>query len=200
MAALSPPLTRQGPAQLPRLTLADYHALPEGPPHFEFEHGELIPMNRPHADHQAMLLKLGGAIDNHVTRHALGRLWPEVEVDLTPDHGYVPDLAFLTTDHLTQVSPPGVITGAPDLVVEILSPNTARRDRTAKFRAYQQAGVPWLWLVDPVDLIIEEYRLTAEGYLRAQTTGPDETFRPGLFPELTINLAELLGSTAPPTE
>ena len=178
------------------LTLADYHALHEGPPYFEFEQGELIPMNRPHANHQAVLLKLGGVLDNHVTRNSLGRVWPEVEVDLTPERGYVPDLAFLANEHLDRLRPEGIIAGAPDLVVEILSPHTARRDRTTKFRAYQPAGVPWLWLVDADDLIVEEYRLTPEGYLRAQTLGPGEVFQPGLFPGLALNLAELRAPAA----
>lgn len=183
-----------------RLTLADYHALPEGPPYYEFEEGVLIPMNRPHAQHQAILLKFGSALDNHVTQNNLGHVWPEVEVDLTSGRGYVPDVTFLATEHFNRLSPQGFIAGAPDLVVEILSPNTARRDRTTKFRAYQEAGVVWLWLVDADDLLIEEYRLTPDGYLRAQTIAPGELFRPGLFPDLTLNLAELLGRPVPDSE
>lgn len=185
------------PASVP-LTLADYHALPEGPPYYEFEGGELILMNRPHANHQAVILKLGGVLDRYVTEKGLGQVWPEVEVDLDPGHGYIPDLTFLAKEHAAQLSPQGVITGAPDLVVEVLSPTTARRDRTQKFRAYQAARVAWLWLVDADDLLIEEYRWTPDGYLRTQTVAPGEVFAPGVFLGLNINLAELRGT--PPAE
>ncbi|MBI3363116.1 MAG: Uma2 family endonuclease [Chloroflexi bacterium] len=197
MAAPAPVVTRESPVQAARLTLADYHALPEGPPFYEFEDGELIPMNRPTANHQVTIGVLFSVIHSHATAKSLGRIWPEVEVDLAPRRGYVPDLAFLATDHLDRLTPEGLIAGAPDLVVEILSPSTAGRDRGTKFRAYQEAGVPWLWLVDSDDLLIEEYRLTPDGYLRAQTIGPGEAFQPGLFPGLTINLTELLGRPAP---
>ena len=175
------------------MTLAEFHALPEGPPYYEFEHGEFIPKNQPTANHQETSGVLFSVIRPHVIANALGRIWPEVEVDLTPGHGYAPDLTFLATENLDRLQPEGFIAGAPDLVVEILSPHTARRDRTSKRRAYQAAGVPWLWLVDPDELVIEEYRLTPDGYLLAQSVGPVELFNPGVFVGLSINLAELLG-------
>ena len=91
---MTAPAALHAPAPQPApLTLVDYHTLREGPPYFEFEHGELIPMNRPHANHQAVLLRLGSIVDHHVTQNSLGRIWPEVEVDLTPERGYVPDLS-----------------------------------------------------------------------------------------------------------
>lgn len=193
MAIVTPSITRVRPPRAARLTLAEFHALPEGPPYYEFECGELIPMNRPHERHQKLLLRLGSVVDDHVTRNRLGSLWPEVEVDLTPERGYVPDLAFLATEHLERVTDEGLIAGAPDLVIEITSPSTRHRDRVTKLHAYRQAGVPWYWIVDPDDLTVEEYRLTPEGYLVAQSSAPGEDFQPGLFPGLTINLAELLG-------
>jgi len=63
------------PNKNPRLTLADYHDLPEGPPHYEFEEGVLIPMNRPHAQHQETIGVLFAAIRAHVVPNNLGRLW-----------------------------------------------------------------------------------------------------------------------------
>ncbi|HEX8757990.1 MAG TPA: Uma2 family endonuclease [Steroidobacteraceae bacterium] len=54
--------------------------------------------------------------------------------------------------------------GAPDWIAEVLSPSTASYDRTTKLRAYERAGVPELWLIDPSDRTVTIYRLTAGHY------------------------------------
>jgi Uma2 family endonuclease len=196
MQTPAPVLDRFAPPTRARVTLAEYFALPEGQPNYEFEDGELIRMNPPHARHQDLLLALGSELRGHIVRLKLGRIWPETELRLTGQRVYIPDLVFLATDHLDRYSDAdGRLHGAPDLVVEILSPATRRRDRTTKLRAYQDAGVAWYWIVNPDDLWIEEYRHTPAGYVVAQSMPPGEIFAPGLFPELRIDLAALLGVT-----
>ena len=191
-----PVLDRAVPPARARVTLAEYLALPEGQPNYEFEKGELIRMNPPHARHQDLLLALGSELRSYILRLKLGRIWPEIELRLSGQRVYIPDLVFLATAHLDRYSDAtGRLHGAPDLVVEILSPATRRRDRTSKLRAYQGAGVAWYWIVDPDSLWIEEYRYIPEGYVLAQSIPPGETFAPGLFPELRIDLAALLGVT-----
>lgn len=54
--------------------------------------------------------------------------------------------------------------GAPDWIVEVLSPSTARYDRTLKLRAYERAGVPEVWLIDPIDRTVAIYRMAACRY------------------------------------
>ena len=179
-----------------RVTLAEYFALPEGQPNYEYENGALIPMNPPHARHQDLLLALGSELRRHIVRLKLGRIWPEIELRLNGQRVYIPDLVYLATDHLDRYSDAaGRLHGAPDLVVEILSPATRRRDRTTKLRAYQEAGVNWYWIVNPDDLWIDEHRCTPDGYVLAQSVPPGEVFVPGLFPELGLDLAALLGVT-----
>lgn len=58
------------------------------------------------------------------------------------------------------------VRGAPDWIAEVLSPSTARYDRTTKLRAYERAGVPELWLIDPTDRTVTIYRLAAGHYAR----------------------------------
>ena len=180
-----------------RLTLEEFFAIPEGPPNVELEEGELIMTAQPHGRHQSLLLYLGAALIDHLRRNRVGRIWPEIDVHLPGEaRVYVPDLVFLTSEHLDRYSDEdGRIHGVPDLVVEIISPSTERRDRTTKLRVYQQVGVAWYWLVDPDELIIQEYKLTPEGYLLAQSVPPGDAFTPGLFPGLTIDLAALMGET-----
>jgi len=180
-----------------RMTLEEFFAIPEGPPKVELEEGELIVTAQPSGRHQKVLLRLGALIDGHVTQNELGAVWPEIDVHLPGEaRVYVPDLVFLTLEHMDRYSgEDGRIHGVPDLAVEITSPSTERRDRTTKLRTYQDVGVPWYWLVDPDELIIQEYRLTTEGYLLAQSVPPGEAFEPGLFPSLSIDLAALMGET-----
>jgi Uma2 family endonuclease len=56
--------------------------------------------------------------------------------------------------------------GAPDWIAEVLSPSTARYDRTIKLSAYERAGVPEVWLIDPIDRTVAIYRIAARGYAR----------------------------------
>ena len=139
-------------------------------------------------------MRLGAVLDEHISSAALGAVWPEIDVQLSRRRVYVPDLLFLAQERLDRYSADrGRIVGSPDLVVEIVSPASASRDRVAKFNAYREAGVPWYWLIDSQSLAIEEYKLMPEGYLAVSRTGAGEVFRPQLFPELGINLAALLG-------
>jgi len=195
------PATETSAAPGPRrMTLEEFFAIPEGPPKVELEEGELIMTAQPTSRHQKVLLRLGALVDDHATRNKMGSVWPEIDVHLPGEaRVYVPDLVFLAPEHIDRLSEQdGRIHGVPDLVVEIISPSTERRDRTTKFRTYQQVGVPWYWLVDPDELIIQEYRLTPEGYLLAHSVPPGEAFAPGLFSGLTIDLAALLGVTVKP--
>lgn len=174
-------------------TQEEFRQLPEGPPYYELDDGELIEMARPRGRHQKIVGKLYSVLSPHIEQRRLGDIWPEVEVDLSEVRTYVPDLSFLSAANLERFANDLVIDGPPDLVVEVTSPGTVGRDKSRKLRAYYLAGVLWYWLVETDSLVIYEYRHTEEGYLLAQIVEPFETFSPGIFPGLTFNLAELLG-------
>ncbi len=176
-----------------RWTQADYRRLPEGPPYYELEDGELIEMVRPRGRHQRLILRLGGLLEAYLRQQPIGEIWPEVAVFLTPRHVYVPDLSFLLAENLGRFADDVAIEGPPDLVVEVISPSTAARDKAHKFRVYHAAGVPWYWLVETDSLLITEYRHTAEGYLVSQITPPADSFAPALFPGLSFRMADLFG-------
>ena len=178
-----------------RWAAAEYRRLPEGPPYYELEEGELIEMPRPRRIHQAIIKKLLVVLDNYLTKEPIGDVWSEVEVVLSPTRIYVPDVSFLLTENMSRFANDDdiAIQGPPDLAVEVVSPSTASRDRSHKLHTYYQAGVPWYWLVESDPLLITEYRHTAEGYLVSQTAPATDEFAPALFPGLTFRLADLLG-------
>ena len=176
-----------------RKTRADFELLPIGPPHFEFEEGEVIPMPSPTAEHQDVVDALVYPLRQYVRETQAGRVFREVDVYLPEGRIYIPDLSFLATEHLSLLDPlDRKIHGAPDLVVEVLSLNEAR-DRIHKFQIYYRNGVTWYWIVNPESLTIEEYQATPTGYQFVSQTEAEEDFCPQLFPNLTLNLATLLG-------
>jgi Uma2 family endonuclease len=176
-----------------RMTKVEFWALPEGPPDFEFEYGELIPMPRPHSRHQDIATALARVLSVYVVRNQLGRCWVEIDVELNEDLSYVPDLVFLTKEHLPYHSDKdGKIRGVPDLAVEIVSRSNPGRDRVTKFNNYLAAGVPWYWLVDAESLVQEEYHAEGGRYSRTAAAEAGEPFRPLVFPGLELNLKTLL--------
>ena len=178
-----------------RWTATEYMRLPEGPPYYELEEGELIEMPRPRRIHQAIIKKLLVTLDAYLSKEPIGDVWSEVEVVLSPTRIYVPDVSFLLTENMTRFGNDDdvAIQGPPDLAVEVISPSTAARDRSRKLHAYYRAGVPWYWLVESDSLLITEYRHTADGYLVNQTAAATDDFAPALFPGLTFRMADLLG-------
>ncbi|MEW5766248.1 MAG: Uma2 family endonuclease [bacterium] len=185
--------TISSPQLKPKVSLEEFRNLPEGPPDYEFEEGEVIPLARPHGRHQLLLIRLGAALDGYVTQRKAGRIWPEIDVELTEQRSYVPDLVYLAQEHLDRMGNDGKIHGAPDLVVEIGSPGTVSRDRVTKFNTYLEAGVSWYWIIDPEELTIEEYNRHEDGYYwRTKSIDADDIFRPDLFPGLELNLQKMM--------
>lgn len=82
--------------------------------------------------------------------------------------------------------------GAPDLVVEILSPSNASHDAIRKRRLYEQHGVKEFWLIDPSNRLVTRYTLGAAGrFGAARMYGDTGKIRPGLFPGLVIDLVQV---------
>jgi Uma2 family endonuclease len=101
-----------------------------------------------------------------------------------------PDLVVCDPERVREAT----VRGAPDLVVEILSPSTARKDEGIKRERYQRAGVPEYWLVHPVDHVVHRYALVEGDYRRQEVYGPEDgSFASSRFPELSVDLVDLFG-------
>lgn len=82
--------------------------------------------------------------------------------------------------------------GAPDLMVEILSPGNSKKEKDNKFDLYQENGVREYWLVEPADNTLYAYVLNENGvYIGLKPA--TEKFRPAIFPDLEIDLTEVFG-------
>ena len=117
------------------------------------------PVSIPHAD---LLNFLDRLLGTYVDRHGLGRLYREVvAVRLSARNTFQPDLAFYRAERRSAIRR-NHVEGAPDLVVEVLSPRTADRDTGPKFAAYQRHGVIEYWILDPEALAHRFYRRDGE--------------------------------------
>jgi Uma2 family endonuclease len=114
-------------------------------------------------------------------------------------HAYKPDAFFVATDGraiLDHPETPSVV-GAPDIVVEVLSPTTARFDRPPKgkkFLAYEEAGVRYYWVADPVRRTLATFERRGERLVETAVLRPGHTLRCPLFPELGIKVVWHFGT------
>ena len=112
--------------------------------------------------HARLLNFLDRLLGTYVDRHRLGELFrEEVAVRLSSRNVFQPDLAFYRTERRSVIRH-SHIDGAPDLVVEVLSPRTADRDIGPKFAEYEQHGVIEYWVLDPETLAHRFYRRDGE--------------------------------------
>jgi Uma2 family endonuclease len=177
-----------------RVGMQEWLNLPEGPPYYELEAGRLVEMAAPTIRHQDIVMDLGTTLRQFCKAHEIGKTFAGVDVVLPIGKGYIPDIAFILKERLGQlIAPDEKIHGVPDLVVEVISPSTQKRDRVTKFQTYWEAGVPWYWLIDSETLAIQEFEHTSEGYLCRATVLPGKVFEPKLFPGLKIDLQALTG-------
>ncbi|ADG05672.1 Uma2 family endonuclease [Kyrpidia tusciae] len=112
----------------------------------------------------------------------------DVYLDGNKSGNYVqPDITVVCDP--SKLRPHGCV-GVPDMVVEVLSPATAYKDKTVKLRAYKAAGVREYWIVDPHHQIVEVYRLTDTNVFPT-VHNKDETVTVSIFEGLDINLRDI---------
>jgi len=146
-------------------TYDDYLRLPDDGNRYEIIEGVLYVTNAPNYDHQFTVMKIAFRFEQFVTEHNLGVvLTAPFEVHLSPTTRPVqPDVLFIKADR-QPASGASFLEGAPDLIVEVLSPASIRTDRQIKFNVYEQAGVAEYWLADPKTRSVEVYTLSRGEY------------------------------------
>jgi Uma2 family endonuclease len=122
-------------------------ALPEDGNRYELVHGELLVTPSPRLGHQDVLARLFLILADYVRRNDLGKiLWSPADISWGPDILVQPDLFVIAPEQAAARDWTAVT--RLSLVVEVLSPSTARQDRFTKRRLYQENGVATYWIVD----------------------------------------------------
>ncbi len=156
-------------------TYEDYLDLPEDGCRYEIIEGVLYMTNAPDIDHQFTVMEIAFQIKQFVNQNKLGYvLTAPFEVHLSQKTKPVqPDVLFINAENWPE---PGAkyYDGAPDLIVEVLSPSTRRTDQVVKYMAYEKAGVSEYWIVNPKTHLVQIFTLGKKEYgLEGEFSGED---------------------------
>ena len=163
-------------------------ALPDDGNRYELVDGELLVSAAPRLIHHAAVLALFRLLDPYVSGNRLGRLMlSPADLDLRSNHLVQPDL-FVVPAIGNRRPARWDECGIPILIVEVLSPSTARYDRMTKRRRYQRSGVPVYWVVDVDARLVEAW--TPADAKPAILTETLSWQSPGAAESLTVDLPE----------
>src|SRR5579883_593429 len=173
-------------------TYADLLDIPEDiSKRYEIIDGELYVSPSPRLPHQRNLIRLADFLRPAEEAGKGVRYTGPVDVVLDEGNVFVPDLVFISTERLA-IAQETHIQGAPDLVVEVLSPSTKHRDLGVKLETYARHGVRFYWVVDTYSRSIQVFELQEQGgFAEPRLLEGDDLLSCPLFPELTIRTAEL---------
>ena len=176
-----------------KLTYDDYCRTPDDE-RYELLNGELMMVPAPNTKHQLVQGKLLGELGRFARGHGLGKvLGAPFEVVLSDTNLVQPDVLFISRareDRLTEQN----LRGAPDLVIEILSPSTAKVDVGQKYDLYGRHGVLEYWIVDPVAETIAVHRQRDGGLEPVATFGRGENLATAVLEGLALELDDLFAS------
>jgi Uma2 family endonuclease len=180
----------------PLLTIADLEIMPDDENRYELMEGELIVSRAPSLTHQRVLGNLLNVLKNYLAQNPLGEVFATPGVIFDELNSAIPDLAFVSRERGALVASGERITGAPELMIEIVSPGSenARRDRVVKRQIYGKHGVREYWIVDPERRTVEVYRAHQKSLeLFATLVDQDEITSP-LLPQLGFTVASLFSA------
>jgi Uma2 family endonuclease len=171
-------------------TIEDIYNLPEGE-RAELIDGQIYYMASPGRRHQAVLGALFSQIYNHIrTKKGACEVYP------------APFAVFLHDDEYTYLEPDITVIcdprklddkgchGAPDLIIEIISPGTSSHDYLRKYALYKKAGVREYWIVNPLDKEVAVCTFSGQEPDPARYSFSDQV-KVGIFEDLTIDFGEL---------
>ncbi|MSU51036.1 MAG: Uma2 family endonuclease [Opitutus sp.] len=174
-----------------RWTFAEWRAeLPESNRPAELWDGETVVSPAPSFYHQQIVDRFHDRLKGWVRPRGLGKTCAApVDMVLTSRRSVQPDVLFVTHERLAIIG--DVINGPADLVAEIISPESRRRDRFDKRDLYEQHGIREYWLLDPEAQTVEVFQLTDGQYRLLGRWRPGETAASRLLKDFTVPVAEL---------
>ena len=132
---------------------------------YELLNEKLVRRTAPSVTHQRISRKLLRLLDTFVTEKDLGEVFcAPIDVYFDGGNGVQPDLSFIKKERLFIIENEDYINGAPDLIVEVISPGSVRRDKVDKKDLYQRFAVKEFWLIDPQNQTIEIYIIENDAY------------------------------------
>ena len=133
---------------------------------YELVEGELYEMPPAGAEHGSIAMQIGTLLNAYVRRVESGRVFAAETgfiLRRNPDTVRAPDASFVSNDHLPEGGlPRGFMELAPDLAVEVVSPNQTAREVEDKVRTWLEAGTSVVWVIDPANRSVAAHRAGVE--------------------------------------
>ena len=175
-------------------TYDEYVAMPDDGKHYEIVNGVLYMTPSPSWSHQEIVLEIASYLRNHFRVTGEGGVFvAPIDVELAPNTVFQPDVVVLLKTSQKKLKERHIV-GAPDLVVEVVSPSSETHDRYRKIAAYSRAGVPEYWIVGPDSRTVEVLTLESgeyhsQGVYRGKATLPSQ-----IVPEFMVHVEQFFVS------
>lgn len=188
-----------------RYTVEQYLAWPEDGPRYELIDGVPYEMNAPGYEHQKIVAALHVELESYRREQFTsggGGGEPPCDILFAPLDVILSDITVVQPDLIVVCDPSivvnGRVRGASELVVEVLSPSTAAKDKKQKRRLYEIAKVPQYLVIDPANRLVELYRLDADGrYPTPDVLDAGDTLALRVAPGFSLTLSDLFGWPLP---
>ena len=177
-----------------KLTYEDFLLFPDDGQRHELIDGEHYVTPSPNTKHQRVSGNLHLLMGSWLEIHPVGRVfYAPYDVVFSSFDVVEPDLLYLSNERMAEVVTPQHVRGAPEIVIEIGSPGTRKRDVTIKKRLYERSGVSEYWVVDPELDVVRVYRRSEEVFGRAieLSSEADDTVTTPLLPGLEMPLKRI---------
>jgi Uma2 family endonuclease len=177
-----------------KLTYDDFLLFPDDGKRHELIDGEHYVTPSPASKHQRIVWNLNGLLYIYLQAHPVGKAFgAPFDVVFSQFDVVEPDLLFVSAERAGKLLTEKNIQGAPDLVVEIGSPSTRKRDETIKRRLYERFGVMEYWVIDPELDTIKVYRRVGDRHERAAELSleANDTLTSPLLPGLELPLSKI---------
>jgi Uma2 family endonuclease len=177
-----------------KLTYDDFVQFPDDGMRHELIDGEHYVTPSPNTKHQTLSINLTVLIGSWLERNPIGQLFhAPFDVVFSNFDVVEPDLLYLSNARAADALTPQHVRGVPELVIEIASPGTRKRDETVKRRLYERAGVSEYWVVDPEIDTVCVYRLEGDAFARVIELAADagDIVTSALLPGLEIPLSRV---------
>ncbi|HKF67867.1 MAG TPA: Uma2 family endonuclease [Vicinamibacterales bacterium] len=181
-----------GPGQ--KLTYDDFLLFPDDGKRHELIDGEHYVTPSPVPKHQRIASNLHFFIRLWLEEHPIGRIYfASLDVVLSNFDVVVPDLVYAANPRLDEIATEKNWRGTPNLVIEIASAGTRKRDETIKRELYERSGVEEYWIVDPETEVVRVYRRNAERFNRTRelSNGAGKVLTTPLLPGFELPLSQI---------
>jgi Uma2 family endonuclease len=153
----------------PRTMMEIFKAIPEGT-RVQLIQNQLVMSPAPSDTHQKVLGKLFKRLDDFVEENDLGEVRVAAyDVYLDEENAFQPDIVFVAKENIHKIQENG-LHGAPDLVIEVLSPSNSSYDKKGKKEIYEKAGVKEYFIIEPYEKAVTFYKLVNDEFHEIEQT------------------------------